>query len=63
MTQHTKHLLVLLGIILLGWLGGGGHAGNTDVLGHICGFASGLAAGLLIGLLARRSIHDPKARS
>ena len=39
------------GIILLGWLGGGSHGGNTDVLGHIFGFTSGLIAGLLIGLL------------
>jgi len=39
------------GIILLGWLGGGTHGGNTDVLGHIFGFSSGLIAGLLIGIL------------
>lgn len=39
------------GIILLGWLGGGSHGGNTDVLGHVFGFTSGLIAGLLIGLL------------
>jgi membrane associated rhomboid family serine protease len=46
---------VVAGIILLGWLGGGTHGGNTDVLGHVCGFGSGLAAGLLSGLLAPRS--------
>lgn len=43
---------LVAGIILLGWLGGGSHGGNTDVLGHLCGFATGLTAGLLIGLLA-----------
>ena len=37
------------GIILLGWLGGGSHGGNTDVLGHIFGFTSGLTAGFIIG--------------
>ena len=42
---------LIAGIILLGWLGGGSHGGNTDVLGHIFGFTSGLIAGLLIGLL------------
>ena len=39
------------GIVLLGWLGGGNHGGNTDVLGHVFGFSSGLIAGLLIGFL------------
>ncbi len=39
------------GLILLGWLGGGSHGGNTDVLGHLFGFVSGLTAGSLIGLL------------
>ena len=39
---------VLAGIVLLGWLGGGQPSGNTDVLGHVFGFASGLAAGALI---------------
>jgi membrane associated rhomboid family serine protease len=42
---------LVAGIILLGWMGGGSHGGNTDVLGHIFGFTSGLTAGLLIGLL------------
>ncbi|MEN9975239.1 MAG: hypothetical protein RLZZ282_1245, partial [Verrucomicrobiota bacterium] len=42
---------LVAGIILLGWLGGGSHGGNTDVLGHLGGFAAGLIAGLLIGLL------------
>ena len=42
------------GIILLGWLGGhGGHSGNTDVLGHVFGFAAGLTTGLLTGLLSQ----------
>jgi membrane associated rhomboid family serine protease len=40
------------GVILLGWLGGGNHGGNIDVLGHVCGFGAGLCAGLCIGLLA-----------
>ena len=39
---------VLAGIVLLGWLGGGSETGNTDVLGHVFGFASGLAAGILV---------------
>jgi membrane associated rhomboid family serine protease len=39
---------VLAGIVLLGWLGGGQQGGNTDVLGHVFGFASGLAAGVLV---------------
>ena len=43
------------GIILLGWLGGGSHGGNTDVLGHVFGFASGLGAGLLSGWLTPAS--------
>ena len=42
---------LVAGIVLLGWLGGGSHGGNTDVLGHVLGFACGLTAGLLIGLL------------
>lgn len=41
------------GIILLGWLGGGNHVGNIDVLGHVCGFISGLTLGLVIGIFAR----------
>ena len=36
---------VVAGIILLGWLGGGGVDTNTDVLGHVFGFACGLLAG------------------
>ncbi|MEI8038195.1 MAG: rhomboid family intramembrane serine protease [Verrucomicrobiota bacterium] len=43
---------VVAGIILLGWLGGGSHGGNTDVLGHVFGFGAGLAAGFIIGRLA-----------
>lgn len=49
------------GIILLGWLGAGSHGGNTDVLGHLCGFASGLIAGLLIGLLTPATAGAPTA--
>jgi membrane associated rhomboid family serine protease len=44
---------VLGGIILLGWLGGGGPSGNTDVLGHVFGFGSGLAAGCIVGHLSQ----------
>lgn len=43
---------LVAGIVLLGWLGGGSHGGNTDVLGHVFGFGSGLTAGLTIGLLS-----------
>lgn len=39
---------VLAGIVLLGWLGGGREGGNTDVLGHVFGFASGLVAGVFV---------------
>lgn len=42
---------LLAGIILLGWMGGGSHGDNTDVLGHVFGFGSGLTAGLVIGCL------------
>lgn len=41
---------VLAGIVLLGWMGGGAPGGNTDVLGHVLGFASGLTTGFAIGL-------------
>lgn len=59
MLRHRFHLSwaktaapVLAGIILLGWLGGGTPGGNTDVLGHIFGFASGLTGGLVIGRIS-----------
>ena len=45
---------VLAGIVLLGWLGGGSHGGNTDVLGHVFGFSSGLTTGLVSGWLHGR---------
>ncbi len=41
----------LAGLVLLGWLGGGGHGSNTDVLGHVFGFSSGLVAGVASGAL------------
>lgn len=42
----------LAGLVLLGWLGGGGgHGSNTDVLGHVFGFSSGLVAGVATGAL------------
>ena len=40
-------LPVIGGIVLLGWLGGGGP--ETDVLGHACGFAVGSVAGWAAG--------------
>jgi rhomboid protease GluP len=46
---------LVAGVILLGWMGGGAPGGNTDVLGHIFGFASGITAGLVIGHLSRES--------
>ncbi|HSP43823.1 MAG TPA: rhomboid family intramembrane serine protease [Luteolibacter sp.] len=46
---------VVAGIVLLGWLGGGGVDSNTDVLGHVFGFASGLAAGTAGGFVSRRA--------
>jgi membrane associated rhomboid family serine protease len=39
---------VLAGVVLLGWFGGGQQNGNTDVLGHVFGFASGLALGMVV---------------
>jgi rhomboid protease GluP len=50
---------VLAGIILLGWLGGGSENGNTDVLGHVFGFASGLAAGILVAAVQKSPPHRP----
>ncbi len=47
---------VMAGIILLGWLGGGNHAGNTDVLGHVFGFSSGITAGFLIGWITQATV-------
>ncbi len=46
---------VVAGVILLGWLGGGGVDSNTDVLGHVFGFSSGLVAGTTCGFVARRA--------
>ena len=46
---------VIAGIILLGWLGGGTMESNTDVLGHVFGFASGITAGTVTGFLAGRA--------
>lgn len=40
----------LAGLILLGWLGGGGSE-NTDVLGHVFGFGTGLVAGAAAGIV------------
>lgn len=40
---------VLAGLVLLGWLGGGGQGTQTDVLGHVFGFSSGLVAGVATG--------------
>ncbi|RYD17901.1 MAG: rhomboid family intramembrane serine protease [Verrucomicrobiaceae bacterium] len=40
----------LAGLVLLGWLGGGAPGSNTDVLGHVCGFAVGLVAGAILRL-------------
>ncbi|MES2921962.1 MAG: rhomboid family intramembrane serine protease [Verrucomicrobiota bacterium] len=45
----------LAGLILLGWLGGGGgHGTNTDVLGHVFGFSTGLVAGVATGALEEK---------
>jgi len=44
---------VVAGVILLGWLGGGSTDSNTDVLGHVFGFASGLVSGIGCGWFAR----------
>ena len=44
---------VIGGIIVLGLMGGGAPDGNTDVLGHVLGFASGLACGFLHATFSR----------
>lgn len=36
------------GFILLGWLGSGGGAPNTDVMAHVFGFGSGVVAGVVL---------------
>jgi len=46
---------VIAGVILLGWLGGGTMESNTDVLGHVFGFASGITAGTVTGFLTGRA--------
>ncbi len=47
----------LAGLILLGWLGGGGQNGaNTDVLGHVFGFGSGLVAGVAAGAVEGKAV-------
>lgn len=49
---------VLGGIIILGMIGAGQPGDNTDVLGHLFGFASGLLFGLIQGLMQQSSgIH------
>ena len=40
---------LLAGFVLLGWLGGAAPGSNTDVFGHVFGFA----AGVLLGAIAR----------
>ena len=40
-------LPVIGGIVLLGWLGGGGP--DVDILGHVCGFGVGSLAGWAAG--------------
>jgi membrane associated rhomboid family serine protease len=52
----------MAGIILLGWLGGGSEGGNTDVLGHVFGFASGLSAGILVGAMQKKATRGHEAR-
>lgn len=51
---------VLAGIVLLGWLGGGSENSNTDVLGHVFGFASGLGTGTLVAAMQKK---PPLSRS
>jgi rhomboid protease GluP len=46
---------LVAGVILLGWLGGGSPGGDTDVMGHVCGFTCGLGSGFLIGRFSERS--------
>lgn len=50
---------VLAGLVLLGWLGGGGGNPDTDVLGHIFGFASGLVSGMIVGEMRQRPSKAP----
>jgi rhomboid protease GluP len=53
---------ILAGIVLLGWLGGGGHGGEmqTDVVGHVFGFSSGLVSGLIVGETRRKPSKAPQ---
>lgn len=44
---------VVAGVVLLGWMGGSAPGTNTDVLGHVAGFACGLVGGVLCGIRTR----------
>ncbi|MEO8616996.1 MAG: rhomboid family intramembrane serine protease [Luteolibacter sp.] len=50
---------VIAGIVMLGWLGGGGPDSNTDVLGHVFGFSSGLVSGILVGEFRQKLSKTP----
>ncbi len=50
---------VMAGLVLLGWLGGGGPNTNTDVLGHAFGFGSGLVSGMIVGEIRQKSARVP----
>jgi len=50
---------VLAGLVLLGWLGGGGPNTNTDVLGHAFGFGSGLISGVIVGEIRQKNARSP----
>lgn len=47
------------GLIILGWLGGGDGGGNTDVLGHVCGFGSGVMAGFVTAAIEAKYNEAP----
>ncbi len=46
---------VLAGVVVLGMIGGNSTDGQTDVLGHVFGFAAGLPTGYLHGWFSRPS--------
>jgi len=54
---------VVAGIVVLGMTGSGLPESNTDVLGHVFGFAAGVVAGTLSGLSCRASSGTSKAES
>jgi rhomboid protease GluP len=47
---------VLAGLVMLGWLGGAKAGSNTDVFGHVFGFASGTFLGIFSAICDMRDV-------